>query len=278
MAWLLLWMPVAIPLGRVFKWRPFRYTSPTQKLLLVVSLYALSPIVVWGAAWGEQVPLTAYGLFWHVTTLQSLIGGFVLGVLGLAILFLVQWSLGWLQVLSPLDAEAFSSTELAAPIPANQPLRQSARFIAKKLAFMLFSTLAIGLWISFTEELVFRGFLVHELQQDYAPWLAVTIASLIFALLHLVWEGKETLPQLPGLWLMGIVLSLAYSVNSSNLGLAIGLHTGWIWTIASLDTAQLIHYTGKGSEWLTGLNGKPLAGLLGILFLIGTAGILLELR
>jgi len=260
-------MPVAIPLGVALKWHPFRYTPPTQKLPLVASLYALAPIVVWAAAFWEQVPFTAYGLFWRVATVQSLASGFILGVLGLALLFAGQWRLGWLQI---------HWTTTQSPL-STQPPFSAAKLVSKPLVLTLVSTFAIGLWISFTEELIFRGFLVYELQQDYAPWLTITIASLIFALLHLVWEGQETLPQLPGLWLMGVVLSLAYWVNSSNLGLAIGLHAGWIWTMASLDTLKLLHYTGQGAEWLTGLGGKPLAGLMGILFLIGTAGILLGL-
>jgi hypothetical protein len=65
------------------------------------------------------------------------------------------------------------------------------------------------------------------------------------------------MPQLPGLWLMGMVLVLARYVDGGSLGLAWGLHAGWVWAIASLDSAQLITYTGTGSEWVTGKNRKP---------------------
>ena len=100
----------------------------------------------------------------------------------------------------------------------------------------------LGLWISTTEELIFRGFLQNELNQDYPVWVAGAIASLIFAVTHLLWERQETLPQLPGLWLMGMVLTLARWADGGSLWLACGLHAGWIWgllgiaVVADIDT------------------------------------------
>ena len=93
-------------------------------------------------------------------------------------------------------------------------------------------------------------------------------------MLHLVWEQKETIPQLPGLWLMGMVLVLARYVDKGNLGLAWGLHSGLVWAIATIDTAELITYTGKVPPWVTGMYGKPLAGLTGISFLLATGAVL----
>jgi membrane protease YdiL (CAAX protease family) len=113
--------------------------------------------------------------------------------------------------------------------------------------------------------------LFTELEQDYSVWIAATISSLIFAVLHLIWEQQQTIPQLPGLWLMGVVLVLARFVDRGNLGLAWGLHSGWIWAIACIDTAQLIDYTDQISDWVTGKNKKPLAGVAGIVCLLLTA-------
>lgn len=291
--WLLLWMPIAIPLAVVLKWHPCRYpTPPSQKLPLVASLYALAPVVIWGEAVLEKVSLTEYGVCWCIATLQSLGFGLILGVLGLVVMFTVQWRLGWLQVQSlPVakssgvaessGVDASSGAAQTASLmerPMERPMERSIKQGAAKFSGMLLSLLGIALWISLIEELVFRGFLLNQLQRDYAAWVAVTIASLVFALLHLIWEGSETLPQLPGLWLMGVVLSIARWTDHGNLGLAIGLHTGWIWTIASLDTTHLLHDTGKAPEWLTGLGGKLLAGMMGLLFLCVTAVVLFKVR
>jgi uncharacterized protein len=136
------------------------------------------------------------------------------------------------------------------------------------------SIFLIALLVGGIEELIFRGFLLTELDRDYPVWVAATISSLIFALLHLVWEQRETTPQIPGLWLMGMMLVLAKIADYGSLGIAWGLHAGLVWAIATIDTAQLITYTGKASEWWTGKNKKPLAGAAGIICLLVTSVIL----
>jgi hypothetical protein len=44
----------------------------------------------------------------------------------------------------------------------------------------------------------------------------------------------------------------------------LGLGHGWVNNLAWID------YTGRAPEWLTGIGGNPLAGLMGLLFLGGT--------
>lgn len=250
LAWAGLWLPIAVLCAKALDWRPPQPLAPEQKLPLLASLYLIAPFVLWGATWLTGTSFSDYGLVWNLWTLRSLGIGFSLGVLGLMVLFAVQTALGWVTW-QPPDK--------------------------RQLATILLPTLLIALWISITEEAVFRGFLLTELRQDYSVGTAA-ISSLIFALLHLVWEQKETIPQLPGLWLMGMILVLARYIDDGSLSLAWGLHSGWVWMIACLDTAQLITYTGIGSEWLTGKNGKPLAGTAGILFLLATGGILWLLK
>jgi len=131
------------------------------------------------------------------------------------------------------------------------------------------------MWISATEELIFRGFLQTILQQDYSMLIAAAIASFIFAIAHLIWAAKETLPQLPGLWLMGMVLTLARIADNGSLGLAIGIHAAWIWGITTVDTEGAIKPTSRVPEWITGIAAKPLAGAAGILLLLATAAVLL---
>lgn len=245
--WAGFWLPIAIPLAIVLKWHPQKPISVAQKLPLMASLYLIAPLIVWGAAGIENVPFSNYGLAWEPSLFVHLGLGFGLGVFSLAILFGLQWALGWISW-QPADIS--------------------------KLASALLPTLLLGLWVGGTEELIFRGFLLNQLLQDYSIWVAAAISSAIFAILHLVWEVRETLPQLPGLWLLGMVLVLARACDGGSLGLAWGLHAGWIWAIASLDTAQLINYTGTVPAWITGLGKKPLAGGVGILLLLATSSLL----
>ncbi|HEY9823632.1 MAG TPA: type II CAAX endopeptidase family protein [Candidatus Sericytochromatia bacterium] len=242
-AWVVLWLPLAIPIATLVKWRPPKPLATEQKLPLLAALYLIAPPLLWGASWVDGVSFSNYGLDWKLTVLVSMGLGLSLGILGLTIVFIGQWALGWVE---------WHLENL------------------QRLGQVMLPVLFLALWIGVTEELIFRGFLLNTLQQDYSPWVAAGISSIIFALLHLVWEQQETLPQLPGLWLMGMILVLARWVDGGNLGLAWGLHVGWIWGLTCLDSAELIIYTEKGPLWMTGLGKKPLAGAAGIICLLIT--------
>ncbi|MFB2837446.1 CPBP family intramembrane glutamic endopeptidase [Floridanema evergladense] len=247
LAWLGCWLPIAIPIAYALKWYPPKPLGAAQKIPLLASLYLIAPVLLWGFARVEGVSFFDYGISREVTFLISLGLGLAIGVIGIIVVFAIESTFGWINWHWQPD---------------------------RKLWQTLLTTLLLGLWVSSTEELIFRGFLLNQLQQSYSLWLGAVVSSLIFALLHLVWEFKETLPQLPGLFLMGLVLVLARWVDDGNLSLAIGLHAGWIWGLTTIDSAQLISYTGKGSAWFTGLSGKPLAGAAGIFCLLITGALL----
>jgi membrane protease YdiL (CAAX protease family) len=206
--------------------------------------------VLWGIILVCKRSFADYGLIVNISLLGGLGLGFSLGLLSLAMMFTVQFGLGWCE---------FQKSNI------------------KLLPSILLPILFVALLVGGVEELVFRGFLLTELARDYPVWIAAAISSFIFAVLHLVWEQKETLPQVPGLWLMGMMLVMARIADKGSLGIAWGLHTALVWAIATIDTAQLITYTGKVSEWWTGKYKKPLAGLAGVFCVLGTGLILLFL-
>jgi membrane protease YdiL (CAAX protease family) len=246
--WAALWLPLAIPIATHLKWHPHQPLAAEQKLPLLAALYLIAPLILWGASWVEDVPFSDYGLYWKIETLTGLAKGLGLGILSLIVIFIGQGLCGWVKW-----------------HPQNWP----------DLVKVFLPILLLGLWIGVIEELVFRGFLLNELQQDYSIWVAAIISSVIFALLHLIWEQENTLPQLPGLWLMGMVLVLARVVDSGSLSLAWGLHAGWILGLTCIDSAKLISYTGKAPTWITGLGENPLAGIASFLCLLGVGAILL---
>lgn len=249
-AWIGCWLPLAIGCGIAINWRPPQPLTIEQKLPLLASLYLIVPLILSGSNWILGTSFSDYGLVWNLSLLSSIGIGFGLGVASLLILFSVQTALGWV----------------------------SWHQDKQNVLSVLLPTFLLAFWISGTEELVFRGFVQTQLQQNYKLVVAAAISSLIFALLHLVWEQRETLPQIPGLWLMGMVLVLARWIDHSSLGLAWGLHTGWVWAIASLDSLQIIQYTGTIPEWVTGKNGKPLAGAVGIFCLLATGVMIWMIR
>jgi hypothetical protein len=246
LVWLLLWLPIAVPIAIAVQWRPPQPLATNQKLPLVASLYLLAPLVLWGYARWQAFPFARYGLNGQIG--MTVLLGLGLGAVGLLLLFGLQTGLGWLT----WRAENW-----------------------RRWGAALVPTLILALWIGITEELIFRGLLFGQLFQAFDFWTSAIASSLIFSVLHLVWEGRQNVPQLPGLALMGVVLCLSVTA-SGNLGLAWGLHAGWVWVIASLETAELLQYTGKVPDWLTGLDDKPLAGFLGLGFMLATAGLVLQ--
>ncbi|MFM6040929.1 MAG: lysostaphin resistance A-like protein [Sphaerospermopsis kisseleviana] len=247
MVWVVCWLPLAAISAFILNLQLNKPLQPEQKIPLLVSLYLLVPLILWGINWLGLGSFANYGLVGNISILRSLWLGLGLGVLGLVIVFTCQFWLGWCYL---------------------------EKSNIKLIPGILLPISLVALFVGGIEELLFRGFLLITLEKDYPIWLAVIISSLIFALLHLVWEQKETIPQLPGLWLMGMVLVLARLADGGSLGIAWGLHAGWVWAIATIDTAGLITYTGKVSEWVTGKNKKPLAGLAGVLCVLVTGIIL----
>jgi hypothetical protein len=244
--WVVCWLPIAIPLLSWVGWHPFQPLQIAQKLNAIASLYLIAPIIISVVVRYSEKSWSSYGI--SLTdlsrTLVSLVSGITLSLCGLALVFFTENALGW------VDWELKSWEEV---LGISLPI------------------LLLALFIGGCEELIFRGFIQTELQENYTPIIATIITSSIFALSHLIWEWDKTLPELPGLWLLGIVLTQARWVNQGNLGLAWGLHAGWVWGLTCLDTAQILVYTGKGSVWFTGWAQNPLAGVSGILCLLLTA-------
>ncbi len=234
-SWLILWLPIALVLGRKLNWKLGQSTTPAQKIPLVISLYLLAPVIIWG----EKSSFNIYGLILG----PSLPQGIAIGFTGIIIVYGLEGLLGWSQ------------------------------WHPDKLKGLIISALPLGLlalWLAGTEELIFRGIFFSELADDYGLICGAVISALIFALVHLLWERKETRFQLPGLWLMGMVLALAVVIDGGEISLAWGLHGGWIWGLAMLDSSGIISHRPNISPWLIGFHGSPIAGAVGILCLLAT--------
>ena len=244
--WSFVWFPVAFIISRSIGFQADEPLTPKQKIVLLASLYLLSPIVLSWKINLENLSFRDLGLYLQIDFSLSILFGLTIGLLSLSIIFAIESIFNLVDWHKEQIKELFS---LVLPI------------------------FALSLFVSLVEELVFRGYVFSTLANDYPYWIAAIISSFIFALLHLIWERQETLPQIPGLWLMGTILVAARIVDNGGLGLAIGLHASWIWGLTCIDSAQLITYR-KENSWLTGLNQQPLAGIAGISCLVMTGFVL----
>jgi len=285
--WLIAWLPWGIITAIICQWRWQKPITGTQKLAFVSTLYLVFLGVFWGVTQVEQTNLRDYGWVWGINFWIQIGLGVLIGTIGVGILVGLELVWGWVLWRGlPVDDQRDNLESQAENQGENQE-KIIKKGLEKKLKSALslvilpivLPTLAIALLISGVEELIFRGVFLTILQQDYSLWVAAIISSIIFALLHLIWEQQETLPQIPGLWLMGMVLVVARLAAADSLGLAIGLHTGWILAIATIDTAQLLQYpnsTNSSKPWLIGYYNKPLAGIMGLSLLFCT-GLILQI-
>jgi membrane protease YdiL (CAAX protease family) len=252
--WLLLWLPIGI----IVIWRsktPLAYPVPAaQKLPLLLPLYILAPLAVWlFNRWWLQGTDLSYGLVWGSKLFRTGGIGFALGVVGVLLLTALQLGLGWRHI----NRQESNGQSVA--------LRDRPWWLALAL-------LPLALFIGGIEEWIFRGVVVDSLLSTLSIGSVVVLSSLIFAVSHLVWDGGPGIPQLPGLWSMGVVLWLARWVAGGGLGLAMGLHAGWIYVLAVVDTLNLLKPNPNAPSWLAGKPDQPLTGLADLSLLALTGG------
>ncbi|MEG4306282.1 CPBP family intramembrane glutamic endopeptidase [Microcoleus sp. D3_18a_C4] len=235
---LAIWLPLAAPIYLLVKDSNLA-TILTMGLLFTEFLFLVPR---WGKqVYGQTQLLKSYGL---TNTRKN---GFEL-LIGLAIGLLLTFSLFAVQGLFGLVAW------------------QNSDNLPRIIAEGLLSALGVG----FAEELVFRGWLLEELQRDYNYKISLWANSLVFALSHFIKPVAAMLqswPQFPGLLLLGLILVWGKRSRQNRLGLSIGLHAGLIWGYYIINIGQLVRYSGSVPDWVTGVNGNPLAGAVGLLFL-----------
>ena len=197
----------------------------------------------WGRnVYGRFQLLKSYGLERSQKNADDLLQGLSIGLAFTFSLFLLEGLLGWIQFQTPQPA------------------------LLRVIVEGFLSALGIG----FAEELVFRGWVLDELQQDYTPKVSLWATALIFAVLHFLKPLSEvirTLPTFPALVLLGLTLVWAKRSSAGRLGLPIGLHAGLVWGYYILNVGQLVQYSETVSPWVTGVDNNPIAGLMGLLFL-----------
>jgi uncharacterized protein len=236
---LLLWLPLALPIYWLVK------DANLVTILTMVILYIefILLLRVWGdRVHGQSHILQYYGF--EITRLNGvdLWRGLATGLITTLLLFATEGALGWL-VWQPQSI-----------------------FLLRVIVEGLVMALALG----FAEELLFRGWLLDELQRDYLPHVALWASAITFAVAHFIKPLSEiirTLPQFPGVLVLGLLLAWAKRWRRGRLGLSMGLHAGLVWGYYIINVGQLMHYSRTVPDWVTGVNNNPLAGCIGLLFL-----------
>ena len=137
---------------------------------------------------------------------------------------------------------------------------------------ILLNSLLLIIGIGFAEELVFRGWLLEELKNQYGLKKALIFQALVFSIVHIGLDMPfwQMISILFGLFLLGIVLSVIRIKDNNSLWGCAGLHGGLV-GIWFLMNNGLIKISKEAPIWLIGpgnINTNPLGGLYGITLLI----------
>lgn len=225
--------------------------------LLVVSSFAslgVAVIVIWVfVRFLDRRRLFDLGLRLEKSWVTQIAWGTILGVLLLGLVFAAEWLAGWLM-----------------------PLGLAGGNYLPILGFFLFFVS-----VAINEELVFRGYTLQTLQQEWGTHGALLVSSLLFALFHglnpnFSWRGFL------GIFLAGILLGYAYLVARS-LWLPIALHFAWnfaegpifSFAVSGLETPGIVVWQAVDPDPLwTGGSFGPEGGLLGLAAIFVGLGLL----
>lgn len=215
----------------------------------LVTLYLCFLINAW--FWGRIVhrwltPWKQYGLIFCDRFFKDCILSLGIGFSLVVFLFSVETWLGWANLHTP-----------TALLP------------------IALEGLTVGLGVGFAEELLFRGWLLAELQTELSKARAILWSGLLFAVAHFIKPLPEiisTSPQFLGLLLLGLILGMGrylsyHRSRFTSLGIPLGLHAGLVWGYYIVDVADLVTPTHTVPEWVTGIHGNPLSGALGVTIL-----------
>ena len=146
---------------------------------------------------------------------------------------------------------------------------------------ILINSLLLIIGVGFAEELIFRGWLLEELKNQFGIEKAIIFQASIFSIVHIGFDMPlwEMICILCGLFILGILLALIRLKDSNSLWGSIGLHGGLVglWFLANNG---LIEISKEAPTWLVGpgnLNTNPLGGLFAITLLLALC-LLLFLR
>jgi membrane protease YdiL (CAAX protease family) len=126
----------------------------------------------------------------------------------------------------------------------------------------------IGAAVGWSEELIFRGYLLQNLRDGVGMMWAVTLSCIFYGLVHMLNPNSTLLSGL----LISIIgyLRIFGWLRSSQLWLSMGMHAGWNFfqgpifgfSFSGYGSESLIKQSVIGPDWITGGSFGPEAGIV----------------
>lgn len=154
-----------------------------------------------------------------------------------------------------------------------------ASIVSYDVQATVLTTLAVGIFLAlcdtFTEEILFRGYIQGMVKASYGPWAAIVVSSVPFSISHSLGHDVLSHPfELLNLVLAGIFLALLRELTGS-LWLPIGMHFAWNgFNRLFGEAGRLITVEFGPNEWISGGAGGFENGLANTLIMLTIIAIL----
>jgi len=230
-----------------------RLPFPLLILAALASLLAVMAITWVFRRFLDRGTLLGLGLQRSKRWLREIGTGLALGLLLMAFIFGLEWTLGWVRI------EGFAWHR--------QPLMTLVGILLGYTSFYTF--------VAFSEELAFRGYILQNLRKEWGTLVALLASSFLFALLHGL-NPHFTPLALVGIALAGVFMAYGYLLSGS-LWLPIAFHFAWNFAQGPLFSFPVSGLASEGlfllerrdsPSLITGGAFGPEGGLLGVTALL----------
>ncbi len=220
---------------------------PLLVIGIVANMMVVVPLTYLFRRFLDGKDLLSLGLRRQPGWVGETVVGLILGTVLIGLVFLVEWACGWLTL------EGFS-WQVQSP---------------QRLLFGLGIYLLIFVAVSFYEELSYRGYILQNLNADWAIPVGLVSSSIVFGLFHGL-NPNVTALALFNIFLAGVLMGVCYLLTRQ-LWLPMGFHFAWNFVqgpllsfpVSGLRTGGLLLTSVEGNPLLTGGAFGPEGGLLG---------------
>lgn len=244
LSFLVIFYALALPL--LFGMRELLNFSKSSPLVIILIALAATPAVYVTRRWIDKKSFVSLGLQWNGRAVSDLIFGFLLSGIMAATLFGVMCLLGYI---------------------GNVQIATAGWAAAGLLAGPLLTMAVVGYW----EELVFRGYILQNMAEGLGMKTAIIVSCLLYGLVHSA-NPNAGLLSTAIIVLFGY-LRIAGYLNTGQLWLSMGMHTGWNFFQATVfgfsasghaEEWTLITHDALAADWLSGGQFGPEASVLTI--------------
>ncbi|MEE9572822.1 MAG: type II CAAX endopeptidase family protein [Candidatus Neomarinimicrobiota bacterium] len=140
--------------------------------------------------------------------------------------------------------------------------------VLSSIITILVSLFSIGFAVAWSEELVFRGYLLQNLTEGIGIKWAAVLSSIFFGLAHMLNPNASVLAGIL-ITILTFLLVVGW-LRTGQLWVPIGLHAGWNFfmgpvfgfPVSGHSAEGLVNNTIIGPEWITGGEFGPEGGII----------------